>query len=96
MFNPLDPLLHSPLRLAVMSLLITVEKADFNFLKEKTESTAGNLSVQITKLEEAGYIEVTKGYKGKRPHTSCEITKKGENAFQTYVQALNQYINPGG
>ncbi len=94
MFSRLDPLLHSPLRLAVMSLLISVEKADFNFLKEKTESTAGNLSVQITKLEQAGYVAVTKGYKGKRPHTSCQITPKGEKAFEAYVNSINNYINP--
>ena len=94
MFKPLDPLLHSPLRLAIMSLLISVEKAEFTYLKEKTESTAGNLSVQITKLEEAGYLSVTKGYKGKRPLTTCKVTAKGRSAFETYVQSLNNYINP--
>lgn len=94
MFKSLDPLLHSPLRLAVMSLLVTVDSAEFTYLKEKTESTAGNLSVQITKLEEAGYIDVEKGYKGKRPLTTCRITKKGQRAFGDYVEALNDYINP--
>jgi DNA-binding MarR family transcriptional regulator len=77
-----------------MSLLVSVDEADFNFLKEKTESTSGNLSVQISKLEEAKYILVTKGYKGKRPSTTCKITKVGESAFKEYVNSLNQYINP--
>jgi len=92
MFKPLDPLLHSQLRLAVMSILISVEEADFTFLKTKTESTAGNLSVQIDKLEKAGYIRVTKTFKGKRPLTSCKITSKGIEAFEKYVQDLKSYI----
>jgi predicted transcriptional regulator len=77
MLKKLDPLLHSELRLAIMSLLISVEKAEFTFIKEKTEATAGNLSVQVTKLENAEYISVEKGYKGKIPQTICAITKKG-------------------
>lgn len=77
-----------------MSLLITLDQAEFNYLKDKTGSTAGNLSVQVTKLEAAGYIAVTKGYKGKRPLTTCEITAKGKTAFQQYVRALHTYINP--
>lgn len=91
-FGTLDPLLHSPLRLAVMSLLMTIDEAEFTYLKEKTEATAGNLSVQITKLEEAGYIQVEKGYKGKRPLTTCTITKKGRAAFENYVNTLKGYI----
>jgi len=91
-FGTLDPLLHSPLRLAVMSLLMTIDEAEFTYLKEKTESTAGNLSVQITKLEEAGYIKVEKGYKGKRPLTTCSISKKGRTAFENYVNTLKGYI----
>lgn len=94
MFKQLDPLLHSPLRLAVISLLVGVESAEFTYIKEKTEATAGNLSVQITKLEEAEYIEVEKGYKGKRPVTTCKITKKGRAAFKTYVANLSTYIDP--
>lgn len=77
-----------------MSLLITLDQAEFNYLKEKTESTSGNLSVQITKLEDAGYIKITKGYKAKRPLTTCEVTEKGKTAFQLYVRALHTYINP--
>jgi DNA-binding MarR family transcriptional regulator len=92
-FKDLDPLLHSQLRLAVMSLLLTLESAEFTFLKEKTNSTAGNLSVQIDKLSEAGYIAVEKSYKGKKPLTTCKITKKGIKAFEDYVATLKQYIN---
>ena len=93
MFKDLDPLLHSQLRLAVMSLLISVESAEFTFLKEKTNSTAGNLSVQLDKLSEAGYITIEKSFKGKKPLTTCRITKTGINAFQEYVNTLKQYIN---
>lgn len=93
MFKELDPLLHSQLRLAIMSILLEIEKADFTFLKEKTESTAGNLSVQIDKLSEAGYITVEKTFKGKKPLTTCKITKTGIKAFDNYVLTLQQYIN---
>jgi DNA-binding MarR family transcriptional regulator len=92
MFKDLDPLLHSQLRLAVMSLLLSVESAEFTYLKEKTNSTAGNLSVQIDKLSEAGYIAVEKSFKGKKPLTTCKITKKGTKAFEDYVNTLKQYI----
>jgi DNA-binding transcriptional ArsR family regulator len=93
MFKALDPLLHSQLRLAVMSLLISVESAEFTFLKEKTDSTAGNLSVQLDKLSEAGYISIEKSFKGKKPLTTCKVTKKGIRAFEEYVHTLKQYIN---
>lgn len=89
----LDPLLHSQLRLAVMSILMNVEEADFVYLKEKTESTAGNLSVQLDKLSSAGYISVEKGMSGKRPRTVCSITKKGQKAFEEYVETLKTYLN---
>lgn len=92
MFKELDPLLHSQLRLAVMSLLISVKEADFVFLREKTEATAGNLSVQLEKLQEAGYIDIEKTFKGKRPQTICRITKVGIAAFENYVNALKGYI----
>jgi DNA-binding transcriptional ArsR family regulator len=91
-FDDLDPLLHSQLRLSIMSLLISVKEADFTFLQEKTEATSGNLSVQITKLEEAGYLKVNKAFKNKKPNTSCRITKKGIEAFEEYVETLQQYI----
>lgn len=93
MLKELDPLLHSQLRLAVMSILMTVEEADFVYLKEKTESTVGNLSVQLTKLSEAGYIEVEKGFAGKRPRTTCRVTPQGRTAFEAYVTALRSYID---
>ena len=92
MFKDLDPLLHSQLRLSIMSLLISVKEADFAFLKEKTGSTAGNLSVQISKLSEADYIIVTKTFKENYPQTSCRITKKGVKAFEGYVAAIQVYI----
>ncbi len=89
----LNPLLHSQLRLAIMSILMNVEEADFVYLKEKTESTAGNLSVQIDKLSSAGYISVVKGMSGKRPRTTCSITKEGQKAFEEYVDTLKTYLN---
>ncbi len=91
-FRELDPLLHSQLRLAVMSLLISLEEADFVYLKEKTGSTAGNLSVQLDKLYQAKYIEVDKGYSGKKPRTTCRITNTGRKAFEEYLEALKTYI----
>jgi DNA-binding MarR family transcriptional regulator len=93
MFKELDPLLHSQLRLAVMSLLMSVESAEFTFLKDKTNSTAGNLSVQLDKLSEAGYISIEKSFKGKKPLTTCKVTKKGIKAFEDYVNTLKQYIS---
>jgi len=94
MFKNLDPLLHSQLRLAIISLLITVEEAEFSFLKDKTKATSGNLSVQIEKLREANYIKIEKSFKGKYPLTKCAITKKGIEAFAEYVTILQQYIKP--
>ncbi len=91
-FAQLDPLLHSQLRLAVMSLLIGVDSAEFVFIKEKTGATAGNLSVQLDKLSNAGYISVVKSFKGKKPLTTCSITKVGIKAFEDYVNNLKGYI----
>ena len=93
-FKELDPILHAPLRLAVVSLLLSVQEAEFTFIKEKTNSTAGNLSVQITKLKDAGYIEVTKQFKNNYPLTICKITLKGIDAFENYVKALQSYMHP--
>ncbi len=92
MFNDLDPILHSQLRLAVISLLISVKEAEFLFLKEKTNATAGNLSVQIQKLKEAGYIDVVKQYKDNYPQTICKITTAGIVAFELYVKNLQSYL----
>lgn len=89
----LDPLLHSQLRLAVMSILMSVEEADFVYLREKTESTAGNLSVQLDKLARAEYITVEKGFAWRKPRTVCRVTDKGRRAFENYVDTLRSYLN---
>lgn len=90
----LNPLLHSQLRLAVISLLLPVKEADFSYLKEKSGATAGNLSVQIDKLAKAGYIDVRKEIVGKKPRTTCRITEKGREALAEYVAALKTYLGP--
>ncbi|MEG1910725.1 MAG: transcriptional regulator [Bacteroidales bacterium] len=92
MFKELNPLLHSELRLAIISLLIAVDSADFSYLREKTAASAGNLSVQIEKLRIAGYITVQKGYRGKIPQTTCKITAEGILALEAYIEALKTYI----
>jgi DNA-binding MarR family transcriptional regulator len=92
--NDLDPLIHSQLRLSIMSLLISVQSAEFVYIKEKTGATAGNLSVQIDKLSNADYIEVIKTFKGKKPLTTCKITKTGITAFENYVNQMQQYLKP--
>ena len=92
MFEPLDPLLHSELRLAIMSLLVSAEEAEFPYIKEQTGATAGNLSVQIDKLSAVGYIAVEKTFKGKRPCTICRITPEGLKAFEDYVKAIKSYL----
>ncbi|WP_071147832.1 winged helix-turn-helix domain-containing protein [Bacteroides ihuae] len=92
MFKELNPLLHSELRLGIISLLISVEEADFVYIRQQTGSTAGNLSIQIDKLNTAGYVEVTKSFKGKMPCTTCRITPAGIDAFEEYVDALKSYI----
>jgi DNA-binding transcriptional ArsR family regulator len=95
MFKDLDPILHSQLRLAVISLLIGVKEAEFTFIREKTNSTAGNLSVQINKLKEAGYIDVVKQFKDNYPQTTCKITPEGIKAFELYVKNLQSYLTAG-
>lgn len=94
MFKELDPLLHSELRLAIISLLVGAGKLDFKELKAKTGATSGNLSVQVQKLSEAGYIQVKKSFKGNYPLTTCKITKEGLTAFDRYIEALKDYLNP--
>ncbi len=89
----LDPLLHSQLRLAVMSVLMNLAEADFVYLREKTGATAGNLSVQLDKLSAAGYIEVEKGFVGKKTRTLCRVTAAGRRAFEEYVETLQEYLN---
>ena len=93
-FKELDPVLHSQLRLAVISLLIATEVAEFTYIREQTGATAGNLSIQITKLKEAGYIEVEKKFRNNYPQTLCNITLLGRERFSEYVKALKDYLNP--
>ena len=92
MFKPLDPLLHNQLRLAIVSLLINVESAEFKFLLEKTKASRGNLSVQISKLKDAGYISVKKSFRNNYPLTTCRISQKGVQAFETYVECIEAYL----
>ena len=94
MLKPLDPLLHSELRLAIMSILISVESADFVYIRKQTGATAGNLSVQIDKLSKAEYISVYKGFNGKIPRTTCSITNQGRRAFAAYVETIKEYLEP--
>ena len=93
MLEELNPVLHSQLRLAVMSVLMSVGEADFVYLKEKPEATAGNLSVQLDKLSDAGYITIEKTFEGKRPRTLCRITPVGRAAFEAYVEVLKKYLH---
>lgn len=94
-FAPLDPVLHNQLRLAVVSLLVGLESADFTFLLEKTGATRGNLSVQISKLKDAGYITVKKTFKDNYPNTRCALSTKGLKAFEEYVKAIKEYLGGG-
>jgi DNA-binding transcriptional ArsR family regulator len=92
MERKLDPLLHNELRLAIMSLLISMEEASFNYLLDETGATRGNLSVQLSKLKDKGYVDIEKGFKNNYPHTSCKITKAGVTAFEEYVKAISGYL----
>ena len=95
MYNELDSVLNTPVRLAIVSALIKMKQADFNYLMDMTNTTQGNLSHQIKKLNEAGYIEVTKTFKGNYPQTICNITPKGIGAFEEYVRNLQSYLHQG-
>lgn len=92
MWEDLDPLLHSQIRLAIVSILVGVEEAQFKYLKEQTGTTAGNLSFQLSKLQEAGYIRITKGFKDNYPLTTVRLLEKGKKAFAAYVQAMKRYL----
>ncbi len=92
MFKPLDPLLTNELRLAIMSILLALEEAEFNFIKAKTKATSGNLSIQLKKLKEVEYIDIKKTFKDNYPLTTCVITNKGIKAFEQHVDALKSYI----
>jgi DNA-binding transcriptional ArsR family regulator len=93
-FKELDPILHSQLRLAIVSLLMGTEVAEFTFIREQTGASAGNLSIQISKLKEAGYIEVTKKFRNNYPQTLCSITPVGRKKFAEYVKDLKDYLIP--
>lgn len=93
MFKDLDPILHSQLRLSIVSLLVGLEEAEFVYLKEKTNTSAGNLSLQLDKLQKAGYVSIKKGFKGKYPVTTCKLTAKGLKAFERYVTTIKSYIH---
>ena len=95
MFKDLDPILHSQLRLSIVSILMSIEEANFNFIKETTNATSGNISIQIKKLQEAGYIKVKKSFKNNYPNTTLSITDQGREAFENYVTNLKKYIQPG-
>jgi DNA-binding MarR family transcriptional regulator len=95
-FKDLDPILHSQLRLAIISLLMREKEAEFTLLKDRTQASAGNLSVQINKLREAGYIDVIKDYKDNYPRTICKITMSGSRAFDQYVKSLQSYLSVNG
>lgn len=92
MFNELDPILHSQIRLAIMSLLINVKSAEFSYLLENINTTKGNLSFQLTKLKDAHYIKIKKSFKGNYPLTTCEITQIGIDAYEIYVNSINEYF----
>jgi DNA-binding MarR family transcriptional regulator len=95
-YKDLDALLHSQLRLAIMSVLMSTESAEFTYIKDQTGATAGNLSIQITKLREAGYITVNKKFRGNYPQTLCRITPLGREKFETYVKNLSDYLGTEG
>lgn len=88
----LDPLIHSQVRLSILSILIAVKEADFNTLKRMTGATDGNLSTHLSKLEDSGYVKVKKAFKGKKPSTSCSITDRGKDAFSEYLKNLETII----
>jgi DNA-binding MarR family transcriptional regulator len=91
-YQQLDDIIHSRIRLAIMSLLITVEEADFVFIKEKVKATDGNLSVHIKKLEDAGYVTVKKEFLDRKPRTVYSLNSKGRNAFEAYLEQLEKLI----
>lgn len=92
MLKELNPIIHSQLRLAIMTILLSVDEADFNYLKEQTQATSGNISVQLEKLSSTGYIQVNKEFIGKKTRTSCRITEEGKRAFEEYVETLKTYL----
>jgi len=94
-FEPLDPVIHSQVRLAVLSILVSVKRAEFGTLKKLTETTDGNLSTHLSKLEEAGYITIRKTFQNKKPLTDCSLTDRGRTAFAQYLKTLESYLPKG-
>lgn len=92
MYKELDPILHSQVRLAIMSILIGVKSAEFSYFLEHIETTKGNLSFQLSKLKQAGYIEIKKSFRGNYPLTTCKITSKGTDAYEKYVNVISEYF----
>lgn len=91
-YQQLDDIIHSRIRLAVMSVLVSVEEADFTFLRDKVNATDGNISVHLRKLEDAGYITVSKTFVDRKPATSYRLTAKGRKAFELYIERLESFI----
>ena len=92
----LDRLIHEPARLLIVTILSTVESADFLFLQRETDLTKGNLSAHLSKLEDAGYVNIEKTFKGKLPLTVCKLTEAGQAAFETYRQQMQNFIAKTG
>lgn len=92
MLKELNPIIHSQLRLAIMTILLSVDEVDFNYLKEQTQATSGNISVQLEKLSSAGYIQVNKEFIEKKTRTSCRMTEEGKQAFEEYIETLKTYL----
>ncbi|WP_430934777.1 winged helix-turn-helix domain-containing protein [Saccharicrinis sp. 156] len=92
MFKDLDPILHSQIRLAIMSILVGVESAEFAYLLDNINTTKGNLSFQLSKLKDAAYVDIKKSFKGNYPLTTCTITENGINAYESYISIINDYF----
>lgn len=91
--SKIEPVFHSPIRIAILSILISAIEADFNYLKKATKTTDGNLSSHLSKLEKEGFIEIKKSFSEKKPLTTCRITKKGKKAFLKYINIIDDVIN---
>lgn len=91
-YQQIDDIIHSRIRLAIMALLISIEEAEFNFIRDKVNTTDGNLSVHIRKLEEAGYVSVKKEFIDRKPRTSYALTKNGKKAFEVYLNQLEKLV----
>ncbi|HYQ57256.1 MAG TPA: transcriptional regulator [Draconibacterium sp.] len=96
MFKDLDPLLHSQVRLSIMTVLLRLKSAEFSYLLENIDTTKGNLSFQLTKLKKAGYIEVKKSFKNNYPLTTLKITPLGIEVYEKYIEAISTYFKESG